>query len=383
MEHRIITTYEEFLQLRDPWRELHRQANGSLFQMHDWLAPWWKYYGAGRLLSLETWWNDALLVGILPGFIEQKRLGAVSLRRMSLLGEEEVYGEYSPLVVQEFSEAAAESSAAHWVGALRSGTADLLDFHGFPPESAFMRLFIASLRAGAYVRFVPQNLPHTMVEGATSGEEYLKLLSKRRRQGLQRHDRLLKKAGAEVEVVREWGGGGHFADLVRLHQVRWERDGEPGRFGSPRFTEFLRNVTEHLMSEGKARIYFMCSAGERIAALLSFDVNLQNCQYLVGRNPHHELMRYSVGEVLAMRAFVDAFDEGARSSDLLGGDYQYKYYKGMTRRWYARATAIPAGVRGLKGALYWGALDTRDTLTRLKRTFVHPTFDNRQDPEQP
>jgi len=198
---------------------------------------------------------------------------------------------------------------------------------------------------------------------------------------LQRHDRLLKKAGAEVEGVREWEGGGHFADLVRLHQVRWERDGEPGRFGSPRFTEFLRDVTEHLMSEGNARIYFIRSAGERIAALLSFDVNLQNCQYLVGRNPHHELMRYSVGEVLAMQAFVDAFDEGARSSDLLGGDYQYKYYKGMTRRWYARATAIPVGVRGLKGALYWGALDTRDTLTRLKRTFVHPAFDNRQDPE--
>jgi CelD/BcsL family acetyltransferase involved in cellulose biosynthesis len=383
IESRLITTYDEFLRLRNPWGELHRRANGSLFQLHDWLALWWTHYGSGRVLTVQTFWNDGLLVGVIPGFLDEKRLGGVSLRRLSMLGEEEIYGEYYPLVEQEYTEAIAQSAATYWIGTLRNGSADVIDFHGFPPESPFMNAFITWLRKGAYVRLVSQNLPHTVVEGATSGEGYLRLLSKRRRQSLQRHDRHLKEAGAEIEVVREWDGGKHFDDLVRLHQMRWERDGQPGRFGSPRFGEFLRSAAECLISEGKARMYFMRFGGERIAGLVTFDVNRQNCQYLVGRNPVHELMRYSVGEVLAMHAFVDAFNEGSIFSDLLGGDYQYKHYKGMTRRWYARATAIPAGVRSVKGAFYWAALDARDMLARIKRVFVHPAFDNRQDPEKP
>ncbi len=381
MELRIVTSYDEFIKLRAPWEELHRAANGSLFQLHDWLAQWWKQYGANRNLSVLTFWNDALLVGVIPGFTEEMRVGPVSLRRMSFLGEEEVYGEYYPLVEPESAEKVAQPAAAYWVRELKQGSVDVLDFHGFPPESRFMEVFLTWLRSGARVRFIRESLPHTMVEGASSGEEFLKLLSKRRRQGLQRHDRLLKKAGVEVEVVRDWEGGKHFDDLVRLHQARWEKDGEPGRFGNPRFTNFLREVTEHLMASGNARLYFSRFGNERLAGLLSFDVNRQNCQYLVGRIPVHEMMKYSVGEVLAMRAYMDTFDEGSVYSDLLGGDYQYKYYKGMTRHWYARATVIPRGRRGAKGAVYWAALDMRDALARTKRIFVRPAFDNRSDPE--
>jgi CelD/BcsL family acetyltransferase involved in cellulose biosynthesis len=380
MESQVIATYDEFLKLKDSWRELHRQTQGSIFQMHEWLALWWKAYGLSRTLHVHTFWNDGLLVGVIPGFKEGSQFGPISLRRFSLLGEEEVYGEYHPLVERGLTEEVAQRAASLCVHELKLGVVDLLDFHGFPPDSEFMMAFISRLRMGAYVRYVRENLPHTLVEGATTGEMYLKNMSGKRRQTLMRHERLLKKEGAEIEIVREWDDGKPFDDLVRLHTARWVGDGQSGRFSSPRFTAFVRDVTERLMQKGNARIYFVRRGSERIAALLTFDVHHQNCHYVVGRDPGHELMRYSVGEVLAMRAMANAFDEGSLYCDLMGGDFHHKHYRGMTKAWYSRATVIPAGVRGVKGSIYWAALAMRDLPERVKRRLVHPEFDNRREP---
>jgi hypothetical protein len=381
MESRVITTFDEFLKLEIPWGELHKATNGSIFQLHDWLTLWWKTYGVGRTLSIQTFWNDRFLVGIIPGFLEKIRVGPISLRRMSLLGEEEIYGEYYPLTAPEFTEAIAQPAAAYWIREFERGHVDVLDFHGFPPGSEFMEALIVWLRVGARVRLIKENLVHTVVQGPTTGEEYMMSMSGKRRQVLRRHERLLKKAGAEIEVVKEWGQGKPFDDLVRLHEARWMREGQTGRFGSPRFTGFIRDVTERLMGEGKASIYFMRSGSERVAGLLRFDVNRQMCPYLVGRDPDHALMRHSVGEVLMMRAAVDAFDEGSLVCDLLGGDYHHKHYKGMTKLWYARATVAPAGMRGAKGLMYWGTLATRDALVRLREKSRRSQFDNREEPE--
>jgi CelD/BcsL family acetyltransferase involved in cellulose biosynthesis len=183
----------------------------------------------------------------------------------------------------------------------------------------------------------------------------------------------------ETEVVKEWDGGKAFDDLVRLHTARWARDGQPGRFGSLRFAQFLRSVTETLMPQGSARIYFARHGAERICGLLVFDMQRQNYQYLVGRDPSHELMRYSVGEVIAMRAAMDAFDEGSLVCDMMGGDYHHKRYTGMTKRWYSRVTAIAAGLRGAKGRVYWGALAARDALDRMKQIRTHAESDSDQE----
>ncbi len=381
MESRIVTTYDEFLKLRVPWGELHRETDGSLFQLHDWLATWWKVYGALGSLNVYTFWNEGLLVGVIPGFKGVKQAGPVRFRRMSLLGEEETYGEYFPLVDGRCVEEIAQAAASLCSDELKRGDVDVVDFHGFPQESEFMKAFVGRLSVAAHVRHVPHSRPHFVIEGATNGETYLKMLSKRRRRGLRRDQRLLEAAGAEVEVVTRWDGGKAYDDLVRLHTTRWVRDGQSGRFGSSRFTEFLRSVTECLMPEGSARIYFTRSGQARICGLLVFDMHRRNYQYLIGRDPGHALMRFSVGEVLAMRATIDAFDEGSVSSDLMGGDYQHKQYTGITTRWYSRATAIAAGAKGTKGYLYWGGLAMRDAVARGKRRWLKAKPDGRLESE--
>lgn len=382
IESRVVTGYDEFLKLRAPWEELHRSVNGSLFQLHDWLTAWWKAYGVSRSLSVHTFWNDALLVGVVPCFKEAKPMGPVSMRRMSMLGEEEAYGEYFPMAESGSVEEIAQSAASLCAHGLRRGEIDVVDLHGFPPDSPFMRRFLDWLSVGAFVRYIPENKPHFVIEGPTSGETYVRSMSNARRRSLRRQQRQIVDAGAEFELVAEWDGGPAFDDFVRLHTLRWSNVGQPGRFGSARFTEFLRTVTERLMSSGMARMYFIRLRGERICAVLDFQVGSRCYSYIVGRNPANELMRYSIGEVLAMRATMDAFDAGALSCDLMGGDYQHKHVTGVTKRWYARATAVAVGVKGMKGYLYWGGLAMRDAMARAKRLVAHPGGRSRREAEK-
>jgi CelD/BcsL family acetyltransferase involved in cellulose biosynthesis len=371
MESRVITTYDEFLKLRVPWGELHRSATGSLFQHFDWLAMWWRVYGEARNLCVQTFWNESLLVGVLPAYTEIKWARPTRLRRMSLLGEDETYGDYSPLVEDGSVEQVAQHAASFCVNELRLGALDAVDFHGFPSESTFMKTFVGWMGEGAHVRYVRENQPHFVIEGPSTGNAYLEAMSTRRRRSLRRDQRLIREAGAEVELVTQWDGGSAFDDLIRLHTARWTRDGQPGRFGSERFTAFLCSVTELLMPEGCARIYFTRFRGERICGLLIFDMYDRNYQYLIGRDPDHKLMRHSVGEVLAMKSTIDAFDSGKRVCDLMGGDYQHKQITGVARRWYSRATAVPNGTQGARGRMFLAALAMRDALLRVNRMRVH------------
>jgi CelD/BcsL family acetyltransferase involved in cellulose biosynthesis len=381
MEHRLITSNDEFLGLQAPWGELHRVARGSLFQKHDWLAAWWNAYSEGRKIAVHTFWNDGLLVGVLPGFIEHKRVGPISFRRMSLMGEDEAYGDYCPLVMPGSYDQIAQSATSVCARELKRGAIEAVDFHGFLAESEFMKAFVGWMSAGARVRYVRQNQPHFVIEGPTSGETFMNAMSKRRRHSLRRQERLLRGEGAELEVVSEWDGGSAFDDFVRLHTARWARDGQPGRFGSKRFAIFLRSVTETLMSQGCARLCFTRHQGKRICGVLNFYVHGTEYQYVIGRDPDHPLMRYSVGEVLSIQVTAQAFDNGIRASDMMGGDYHHKHVTGVSTRWYSRMTAVAGGLVDLRGQSYMVALSTRDALGRLKHRGSRSTTSESAKPE--
>ena len=55
MQTRTITTIDEILKLRVAWEELHRAANGTLFQHPEWLFTWWELFGAARQPLVSTY----------------------------------------------------------------------------------------------------------------------------------------------------------------------------------------------------------------------------------------------------------------------------------------------------------------------------------------
>jgi CelD/BcsL family acetyltransferase involved in cellulose biosynthesis len=371
MQVRVLTTYDDFLKLRAPWEELHRTVKGTLFQHPEWLTVWWVVYGAARDLRVRSFWNDGLLVALIPAFTDIKEWAHLKFRRSSFLGEAEAHGEYFPLVESSCLREVARDAALDFVNDLRNGSVDVLDFHGFPPESPFMQAFLGGLREGVALRYNPESYPHMVTEGPADGEAYFRSLSPGRRRGLRRDRKGLADAGAEIEIVTDWCGGRPFEDLAQLHTRRWNHIGQPGRLSREKFARFLPNVTERLMATGNARIYFVRVNGTRVAGSLVFNMYRQHYGYMNGRDPAHALMKYSVGDVLSLRLMMDAFDQGCDCFDLMGGDYQYKQFTGTTKRWYARATAIARGSRGLKARMYLEGLRVRDALNELKSIRTH------------
>jgi CelD/BcsL family acetyltransferase involved in cellulose biosynthesis len=365
MQTRTITSTDELDKIRTPWEELHSAAHGTLFQHPQWLSTWWEVYGPSRDLKVVTLWQDGLLAGIYPAFADEKSVAGVRFRRLSLLGEIDAYGEYDPLVRHDLMQEAGVEAARYFLGELRRGSIDVIDFHGFPPESAAVRSFLHALRGGTVVRYVPENQSHVIIGHHADGEAFFRTLSPGRRRGLKRDRKGIADEGAEYETVCQWDKGVSFADLVGLHAARWASAGQQGRTGNRMFTRFLGMVTERLMMTGNARLHFVRYKDVRIAGSLVLNMYRRHYGYLNGRDPTHALMRYSVGDALSLRVMMDAFTEGCDCFDMMGGAYQYKQFSGTESRWYARATVIADGFRGVKSRAYLSLLALRDAMHRV------------------
>src|SRR5947209_2989746 len=71
LEAETIGDAEGLESLRPAWRELwQRVRTGSVFQSPDWLIPWWRHFGPGRLLCIAVR-RGKDLVGFAPLYQEE------------------------------------------------------------------------------------------------------------------------------------------------------------------------------------------------------------------------------------------------------------------------------------------------------------------------
>src|SRR4030095_8370398 len=105
---------------------------------------------------------------------------------------------------------------------------------------------------------------------APSWDDYVKTLSKKRRQSL-------KYAQRDVEAWANGQAAMHRAvdaptleegkrALQSLHQERWRQAGGLGAFSSPRFTAFHSSYMEQLLADGRLELRWLTVAGRPVAA---------------------------------------------------------------------------------------------------------------------
>ncbi len=63
----IVTTTEDFGELRGEWNALARQVPGSqFFQTHDWLSVYWNHFGQNQELRIATTRDNGKLTAVVP-----------------------------------------------------------------------------------------------------------------------------------------------------------------------------------------------------------------------------------------------------------------------------------------------------------------------------
>jgi CelD/BcsL family acetyltransferase involved in cellulose biosynthesis len=129
------------------------------------------------------------------------------------------------------------------------------------------------------------------------------------------------------------------SELVRLHEARWRKDGEPGVFADSRVAEFHAAALPGLMEHRLARLYALEIANRTAGVYYGFLWRNRAYAYLCGYD--QEFSFESPGAILIGHAIGEGLREGAREFDFLRGSEPYKYEWGAedrqnTRRVLAR-----------------------------------------------
>ncbi len=374
MNSEIITTQSQFEGLKEEWAALHHAAHGSLFQSHDWLAAWLRVFKNRVKVRALVLRENGRLAGVVPCFIEPFRAGIIPVRRLRFMGEYEIYGVYEPLYLAQYRVAVVAAAMEFFEGMFVRKEVDVVDFHHFPSDSEFIDALIH--RTGERrltARFERNSLVHLVLDVPSDWESYQSRLTRNDRQSRNRHERVIFKNGAVLEVVPASGDEKAFRDFVDLHTKTWRTRGKGGFFHEREgFGEFMREVTTRSTVPGRAQWFFLQKDGIRFAAIMAFYNGPECVLYLSGRDPSHELSRYGPGIVLMHLAIKDAIRRGCKTLDLLEGGTPYKYTLGTRDAGFGRLSLCRKGGANLAARAYFAA--TRFGKSVLWTKHLEPRF---------
>ena len=315
------------------WRELNARARaGNMFLGPDWLEPWWKQFGAGRELQTICVREAGRLIGMLPLFAEDVRVGGVPVRRLAFLGDGETGCDCMDVLAEPGREREVHQ---HVMAALMQLRWDLCDLDGlwresftalqlaqaFPPGRA-----VEGIIRDAQLRYV---CPYIPLEGTYA--QYLETLS--RRENLKRREKwIAKQPGVSTSCAKTAQDAPKaMEEFLELHRARWAVEGGSDGLTGQQHEDFHRDAAQRLAEQGVLRMYTLRVARRPVASVYGVVHRGKFNYYQSGYDP--AWASKSVGLVLLARTVEDAFAEGLGEFDFLRGNEGYKGEWARAERW--------------------------------------------------
>ena len=316
----IIRTAAALEAIEPAWWELWRRARTATpFQSPAWLIPWWRHFAPGEL-TIAAAWRDSRLIGLAPFYREDGALG----RRLLPLG----------ISVSDYLDVLLDDGEAEAAGALvaaldREPAWDSLECEELAPDAAAIGL---PAPAGCVETIVAQSACPVLVFPSPRLAEFLPGQT-RRKLNLARN-RAARRGGCRIERATGEGLLDGFAELVRLHALRWQARGDPGVLADARVAAFHRDALPRLDRAGFLRLYLLRFDGAAAAGFYGFSHRGRGFSYLTGFDPTFAFE--SPGALLLAHAVEAAIAEGAGEFHFLRGREAYKYEWGAVDRWNRR-----------------------------------------------
>ena len=288
-----------------------------------WLQGWWRNYGPayGTGLRIVTVWRGTRLVGALPLYEDRPGGSALGIRRLRLLstGEaefEETCADYLNALCLPGEEKACLEAMRDCLQRLDW---DQLELFALPEESP---LLLDGALPGHARTFLDGICPVADLAGGF--EAYLGRLSANGRQQARRLVREGERAGAAFEIVPTSDAVDAFDDLVRLHQLRWNAEGQPGVFAAPRFAAFHRDIAREWLPGGGAILARLSLDGQSIAMLYGFITGSRFAFYQSGVRLDGAAPLRSPGNLAHLLLMRLLAEKGVTAYDFLRGVSDYK-----------------------------------------------------------
>jgi CelD/BcsL family acetyltransferase involved in cellulose biosynthesis len=177
-------------------------------------------------------------------------------------------------------------------------------------------------------------------------EEYLQGLGPRHRENVRRRIRKLEAAHAVsfTRVERPEQLPEAFAELLRLHHLRWSPRGGSDGLHTPGLVAFHRDFARLALERGWLRLHLLRLDGRPVAAIYGFRYRDRFLYYQGGFDP--AFAHLAVGLVSMAFAIREAIAEGAREFDFLHGDEPYKFLWADGTRELVRLELFPSSAAG-------------------------------------
>ncbi len=306
-----VDSEDEFAQLGDRWNDLvFAMPRPSPFMLHCWLIEWWRHYGEGCRLAVETAYRGDRLVGALPLVTFSHhglRIATFVGARQSCLGDALIADGEGPELVEALVDRA------------RASEHDYADLFGLAADCR-----LASLDGPRKLRLF-QRIEAPVLDVSKGWEAtYRAKTDSRKRAHHKRRRRQLAELG-KVEVVRARTIDELEPALeegFRIHELRWRDRPDGSGLVTATGMQFNRAALRGLAELDATRIVSLTLGGKAIAFAWYFLVRDRAYLHRMAFDPGYS--RCSPGLVNALDALEAAAEEGATRMEFLGGAERYK-----------------------------------------------------------
>lgn len=334
----VITNESQWSAWRGAWNSL---VGANPMMSMDWLSAWWRHYGLGHELHIVAVAERERLLGFLPCYEHETRLG----KQLRFLGSGTVCSDYMGAVVDcKFADEAYQSINLCMRDSVSS---DEIALHfeatshsdkWIPTLSSFAQEEGYSIRIQPMVNSWSMKLP-------TSWNEFLQ--SQRGRSVYRKAKKCIgrfESGECEVRQLRHASdldeGMGH---LIRLHQARRESVGDLGCFSDERFEPFLRDALSRMLSDGTA-CFSLCEKQDIVIGVALLLLGSDSVfMYQSGFDPNYAALE--PGHLSVTGGLLFAIANGYKNYDFLRGDEPYKKYWGAQAKQLQRIILAPPTLR--------------------------------------
>jgi len=317
---RVVTTFEEFLELEQTWNRVLAQADISHpFLEHSWVRTWLECFGQNSLLRIVVVNSGSETVAIAPLILTHIRMWGIPARQLGL-----PYNDHVPradFIVARGYEDAYEAILNYL---RRSREWDVIQLCQLPADSETLAQLLArapeqNCRTGLWVSGAS---PCVALE--SQWMEYYEGLPAKHKSNLRNRFKRLGQLGpVEMETVTQEGQvPDALAQGLELEAAAWKR-GEGTAITCDRdITRFYATFAQRAANLGWLRLNFLRAGSDRIAFDYSLSYRNQIFLLKLGYNP--EFSAYSPSNLLLSLALQDAFGRGYSRYDFLGDQADWK-----------------------------------------------------------
>lgn len=330
----VYETLESLDAVRLEWEALLAEyPYSTTFSTYEWLAAWWRAFGANDQLMVVAFRDpSSTLVGLAPLAITTRKSFPMKMCVLRLMGDGSHDSDNLDLPVKPgYEDPFAESLLDFFQK--KSHAWDFAEFNTMLPYSP-AAIALRKLLARHKWTEIEKQTPASAVPLPDTWEQYLALLLSEDQKNLIRYTKRLEKR-CEVKFYRCQGEDQLEKSLEALfehHQARWEAAGEQGSFASPARRQFYYELSKSLLARQWLDLWVLELNGKVAAAQFGFRYGRQVFQLQEGNDPAHASDR--VGFVLRGNVMKQLIEEKIRTYDFLGGQLGYKARWGAQARTY-------------------------------------------------